>query len=95
MSVFEKIYEMTAFSHLASAPASIFMLLLALLILYLGIFKKYEPLLLVPIGFGVLLANFPGGNMSVVSTQMVPEIKHMTIVAVSYTHLTLPTTPYV
>ena len=83
MSVFEKIYEMTAFSHLASAPASIFMLLLALLILYLGIFKKYEPLLLVPIGFGVLLANFPGGNMSVVSTQMVPEIKHMTIVEIA------------
>lgn len=74
---------MTAFSHLASAPASIFMLLLALLILYLGIFKKYEPLLLVPIGFGVLLANFPGGNMSVVSTQMVPEIKHMTIVEIA------------
>ncbi len=74
---------MTAISHLAAAPASIFMLLLAMLILYLGIFKKYEPLLLVPIGFGVLLANFPGGNMSVVSTQLVPEIKHMTLVEIA------------
>jgi oxaloacetate decarboxylase beta subunit len=83
VTVIDKIYEMTAISHLAAAPASIFMLLLAMLILYLGIFKKYEPLLLVPIGFGVLLANFPGGNMSVVSTQLVPEIKHMTLVEIA------------
>ena len=27
---------------------------------YLGIFKKFEPLLLVPIAFGMLLANLPG-----------------------------------
>ncbi len=32
----------------------------------LGIKKKYEPLLLVPIAFGVLLANFPGGEMGVI-----------------------------
>ena len=34
--------------------------------LYLGIKKQYEPLLLVPIAFGVLLANFPGGDMGVI-----------------------------
>lgn len=28
--------------------------------------KQYEPLLLVPIAFGVLLANFPGGDMGVI-----------------------------
>ena len=33
---------------------------------YLGIKKQYEPLLLVPIAFGVLLANFPGGDMGVI-----------------------------
>ena len=42
------------------------MLLIAGFMLYLGIVKKYEPLLLVPIAFGMLLANFPGGNMGVV-----------------------------
>lgn len=83
MSVLEKIYEMTAFSQLATNPTSLFMLALAVLILYLGIFKKYEPLLLVPIGFGVLLANFPGGNMAVVSSQIVPEIKHMTLIEIA------------
>lgn len=35
------------------------MLSIAVVLLYLGIYKKYEPLLLVPIGFGVLLANIP------------------------------------
>ena len=38
---------------------------LAFVLLYLGIKKHYEPLLLVPIAFGVLLANFPGGEMGV------------------------------
>jgi oxaloacetate decarboxylase beta subunit len=59
------------------------MLALAGLLLYLGIFKKYEPLLLVPIGFGVLLANFPGGNMNVVSSEMNPDIKHMSIIEIA------------
>jgi len=83
VSVLDKIYEMTAFSQLAAEPASLLMLALSLIILYLGIFKKYEPLLLVPIGFGVLLANFPGGNMAVISSQMVPEIKHMTLIEIA------------
>ena len=74
---------MTAFGQLAEDPMSLLMIALALLLLYLGIFKKYEPLLLIPIGFGVLLANFPGGNMNVVSTEMVPDIKHMTLVEIA------------
>jgi len=35
------------------------MILVSFALLYLAIVKKYEPLLLVPIGFGVLLANLP------------------------------------
>ncbi len=35
------------------------MLALSGLLIYLGIVKKYEPLLLLPIGFGSLLANIP------------------------------------
>lgn len=34
------------------------------LLLYLAIVKQYEPLLLLPIAFGVILANIPGANMS-------------------------------
>ncbi|WP_297999097.1 sodium ion-translocating decarboxylase subunit beta [uncultured Oscillibacter sp.] len=39
------------------------MLLIACGLLYLGIVKKFEPLLLVPIAFGMLITNLPGANM--------------------------------
>ena len=39
------------------------MLLVGFLLLYLGIAKGFEPLLLVPIGFGVLLVNLPFGGL--------------------------------
>ena len=32
-------------------------------LLYLAIVKKFEPLLLLPIAFGMLLANLPGANL--------------------------------
>lgn len=35
------------------------MLVISCVLLYLGIYRKYEPLLLVPIAFGMLLANLP------------------------------------
>ncbi|MFN7573344.1 MAG: sodium ion-translocating decarboxylase subunit beta [Betaproteobacteria bacterium] len=40
-------------------PQSLTMIGVALVLLYLGIAKDYEPLLLVPIGAGCLLANLP------------------------------------
>lgn len=36
---------------------------IACVLLYLAIAKKFEPLLLVPIAFGMLLSNLPGANM--------------------------------
>ena len=36
------------------------MILIAILLLYLAIFKKAEPYLLIPMGVGMLLANLPG-----------------------------------
>ncbi len=57
---------MTAFSDIvASNGTYIIMYLLAFVLLYLGIVKHFEPLLLIPIAFGVLIANFPGGDMGV------------------------------
>ncbi|HED23947.1 MAG TPA: sodium ion-translocating decarboxylase subunit beta [Firmicutes bacterium] len=41
----------------------IIMIAVACILLYLGIVKKYEPLLLVPIGFGILLVNLPLGGL--------------------------------
>ena len=48
--IFGKLYDMTAFSNILADPS----------------FQHYEPLLLVPIAFGVLIANFPGGEMGVI-----------------------------
>ena len=50
---------MTGVEELIASPSIIIMLIISLFLLYLGIKKKYEPLLLVPIGFGMLLANLP------------------------------------
>ena len=63
--IFENLYEMTAFSNIIAEPQFLIMYAIGFLLLYLGIKKQYEPLLLVPIAFGVLLANFPGGGMGV------------------------------
>ncbi len=41
----------------------VIMIVIALILLYLGIAKKYEPLLLVPISFGILLVNLPLGSL--------------------------------
>lgn len=40
------------------------MFVIAGLLIYLAITREYEPLLLIPIGFGIILANFPLADMS-------------------------------
>jgi carboxybiotin decarboxylase len=41
----------------------IIMILISCLLIYLAVVKKYEPLLLLPIAFGMLLVNLPGSNL--------------------------------
>ncbi|MBK8621276.1 MAG: sodium ion-translocating decarboxylase subunit beta [Saprospiraceae bacterium] len=79
MEVLQKLYEMTAIQGIIDQPLSLVMLCIALLLLYLGIIKKFEPLLLVPIAFGVLLANIPGGSMGVVSSDVAESMGLMEI----------------
>lgn len=43
---------------------SVIMLILGFVLLYLGTGRKIEPLLLIPIGFGVVLANLPLAGLS-------------------------------
>ncbi len=64
MEIVRNIWNMMSFSQVDDWSFLI-MIVIACGLLYLGIVKKYEPLLLIPIGFGVLLANFPGGGMGV------------------------------
>ena len=74
-----ELYDMTAISNIVAEPGFIIMYLLAFVLLYLGIRKHYEPLLLIPIAFGVLLANFPGGEMGVIQAD---ENRKMEVISV-------------
>ena len=72
--IFNNLYEMTAISNLIADPSYLIMYAIAFVLLYLGIVKHYEPLLLIPIAFGVLIANFPGGEMGVLQATETGEI---------------------
>lgn len=86
MEIFEKLYHMTALGGIT--PGMPLMWLIACILLYLGIVRQYEPLLLVPIGFGILIANFPlvlpnGMGMGVVTTKIAPDVEHMTLIEIA------------
>lgn len=53
----EIFFDNSGFAHLEWG--NMFMILIGVIFIYLAIAKDYEPLLLVPIGFGVLIGNIP------------------------------------
>ncbi|MGN0479700.1 MAG: sodium ion-translocating decarboxylase subunit beta [Hominenteromicrobium sp.] len=53
----------TGFSMIADDPRCLIMILISCVLLYLAIVKKFEPLLLLPIAFGMLLTNLPGAGI--------------------------------
>lgn len=53
----ELFFTYTAFANFTFGHAV--MILVGLVFIYLAIFKEYEPMLLVPIGFGILIGNIP------------------------------------
>ena len=57
--VLSAIFGGSGFAYLPTDWRQVIMLVIACLLLYLGIGKGFEPLLLVPIAFGMLLANLP------------------------------------
>ncbi len=61
----ERFFELWAASGLAQLTWGQFVMLgVGLGLLYLGIVKRFEPLLLVTIGFGGLLSNIPGAEIA-------------------------------
>ena len=50
------------------------MIMVGLLLLYLSIYKKFEPLLLVPIGFGGILANIPEAGLAISALDQAIEV---------------------
>ena len=55
--------QQTGFSMIGENWKMLVMIVIALVLAYLAIVKKFEPLLLLPISFGMLLTNLPGANM--------------------------------
>ncbi len=62
MNVWERLFAASGFVGITWQNAVMF--LVAGLLIYLAVRKNYEPLLLVPIGFGAFLANLPGAALS-------------------------------
>lgn len=57
MEILTKILRTTGFAN--AEIGNIVMILVGFVLIYLAIAKKYEPLLLLPIGFGVIVGNIP------------------------------------
>ncbi|MBE7043938.1 MAG: sodium ion-translocating decarboxylase subunit beta [Ruminococcaceae bacterium] len=55
--------EQTGFYMVSQNPLQLVMILVACVLAYLAIVKKFEPLLLLPISFGMLLTNLFGAEM--------------------------------
>ncbi|MEH2935562.1 sodium ion-translocating decarboxylase subunit beta [Oscillospiraceae bacterium 21-37] len=55
--------QSTGFALIGENPLNLVMIVVACALLYLAIVKKFEPLLLLPIAFGMLLTNLPGAGM--------------------------------
>ena len=63
---FDQFFKYTAFPHFTIGH--LIMISVAMAFIYLAIAKDYEPLLLVPIGFGILIGNIPfleGANLQI------------------------------
>jgi oxaloacetate decarboxylase beta subunit len=65
MDILFEFLRSTGFALMADAPEHLLMIIIGLVFITLGIVKHYEPLLLVPIGMGVVVGNIPVmSNMS-------------------------------
>ena len=60
MNYLQILKELLSQSGFAALTANhVIMLLIAFVLMYLAIRRKFEPLLLLPIAFGIMLANLP------------------------------------
>jgi Na+-transporting methylmalonyl-CoA/oxaloacetate decarboxylase beta subunit len=61
LEIFRELFEASGLSVLTIKQ--VIMWLIAMIVMYLAIKKEFEPLLLLPIGFGILLANLPKAHL--------------------------------
>jgi len=61
MDIFIQLFEQSGVANIGIG--NLVMFVVAGILIYLAVTKNYEPLLLIPIGFGAILANLPMANM--------------------------------
>ncbi len=61
LDTLQSLWQKSAFTNIT--PQQGIMLLLSFFLMYLAIVKKFEPLLLLPIAFGMALTNIPGAEL--------------------------------
>ncbi len=63
IDLFAMLFKTTGFFYLT--PGMVVMWIIGLTLIYLAVSKEYEPLLLLPIGFGIILVNLPLAGLMV------------------------------
>ena len=63
LAVIKNFLKQSGFSMIAENWKVLIMILISFVLIYLAIVKNFEPLLLLPIAFGMLLTNLPGAEM--------------------------------
>lgn len=63
MNAFVEFFQESGFNAIKEDPRQLIMLLIAFVLMYLAIKKEFEPLLLLPIAFGMLMTNLPGATL--------------------------------
>ncbi|SDG52059.1 oxaloacetate decarboxylase, beta subunit [Thermoanaerobacter thermohydrosulfuricus] len=61
LKLFKDMIQTTGLVHLTLG--NVFLILVGIFLIYLAIVKKYEPFLLLPIGFGSIVANIPATDL--------------------------------
>ncbi len=78
-AIFADLYEQMGFA--SGDWQNYVMLLISFVLMYLAIVKKFEPLLLLPIAFGMFLINIPGADAQLWGTYPTDELGNVTSTA--------------
>ena len=74
MEILQKLFESSGFGGDTSLVwQNIVMFLIGGVLITLAVKKNFEPLLLIPIGFGAILANLPGAEMVANDKNLIPD----------------------
>ena len=73
IEILGRILTESGYAGLLADWRSLVMIAVACLLLYLAIVKEFEPLLLLPIAFGMLMANLPGSGIIHMQYFIAPE----------------------